>query len=463
MRPCSKPSIRAGCSTPTARACAPPLHPDLTDNTDTAMQTTLSPAHQGSARGQQAEAVLRQCVHCGFCNATCPTYRMTGDELDGPRGRIYLMKQVFEGQAPTRTTQQHLDRCIGCRHCESTCPSGVEYHTLLAAGQSAVDEQVQRPMAERALRAGVRWLMPSPLFKPALRLGQALRPMLPKALRDRVPEAPALAPPAWPDALKSLHARRVLLPLGCVQPGLRPHIDAATARVLDAVGLRAEVPPSTCCGAIQGHLGDVEGARTRARRNIDAWWPFIEGATPVEAIVVNASGCGAWVKDYDQLLADDPAYADKALRVAGLVRDPGEMLPAWVPLLQRKLQRKGVKPADLGPVAFHPPCSLSHAQKLSYAAKPGPIEQGLRELGFSLQLARTDSHQCCGAGGAYSLLQPELSHRLRDEKLKHLGELDVAVITSANIGCIVHLQSGTGTPVKHWIEVLDEALSRSGA
>ncbi len=424
------------------------------------MQTTLSPAHQGSARGQQAEAVLRQCVHCGFCNATCPTYRMTGDELDGPRGRIYLMKQVFEGQAPTQTTQQHLDRCIGCRHCESTCPSGVQYHELLAVGQAVVDEQVQRPWRQRWLRAGVRWLMPSPFFAPLLKLGRLTRPLLPQAWRERVPEAPALAPPAWPDALKSLHARRMLMPQGCVQPGLRPHIDAATARVLDAVGVRVEVPRGTCCGAIQGHMGDVDGAKVRARRNIDAWWPHIEGATPVEAIVVNASGCGAWVKDYGQLLADDPAYADKARRVAALVRDPGELLPAWVPVLQRKLQRQGVEPAKLGPVAYHPPCSLSHAMKLGSAAKPGPVEQGLRALGFDVRLARTDSHQCCGAGGAYTLTQPELSQRLRNEKLGHLSALDAGVIASANIGCIVHLQSGTGTPVKHWLEVLDEALSR---
>ena len=424
------------------------------------MQTQLSPEHQASARGRQAEAVLRQCVHCGFCNATCPTYRLTGDELDGPRGRIYLMKQVFEGQAPSRTTQQHLDRCIGCRHCESTCPSGVQYHTLLAAGQAEVDGQVARPWGERLMRAAIRWLMPSPLFKPALRLGQAARPLLPAAWRERIPEPPLLTPGAWPDASLSLHARRVLLPAGCVQPGLRPHIDVATARVLDAVGVRAEVPRGTCCGAIQGHLGDEAGARDRARRNIDAWWPYIDTGTPVEAIVVNASGCGAWVKDYDQLLADDPVYGDRARRVAALVRDPGELLPAWVPLLQRKLQRKGVSAAELGPVAFHPPCSLSHAQRLSHAAKPGPIEQALRELGFVLQLPRVDSHQCCGAGGAYSLLQPAMSRTLRDDKLRQLDALHAGVIASANIGCIVHLQSGTGTPVKHWIEVLDEALSR---
>jgi glycolate oxidase iron-sulfur subunit len=422
------------------------------------MQTQLAPSHQSTPDGIKAQEVLRQCVHCGFCNATCPTYRLTGNELDGPRGRIYLMKQVFEGQTPTRTTQTHLDKCIGCRHCESTCPSGVQYHELLAVGQPVVDEQVARPWQERLLRWGLRTLMPSPLFTPALKLGQAVRPLLPASLRERIPARSPMAPPAWPDPRKSLHARRVLMLKGCVQPGLRPHIDAATARVLDAIGVRAVLAKSSgCCGAVQGHMGDVDGAKVRARRNIDAWWPFIESSTPVEAILINASGCGAWVKDYGSLLADEPAYADKARRVAALARDPGEMLAAWLPLLKRKLAKRG--PAGLGALTFHPPCSLSHAQKLSSAARPGPIESGLRELGFEVRLATQDSHQCCGAGGAYSVLQPEMSRQLRDLKVKALDATEPQVIASANIGCIVHIQSGTNTPVKHWLEVLDEALS----
>lgn len=423
------------------------------------MQTQLAPQHQSTPEGTKAQEVLRQCVHCGFCNATCPTYRLTGNELDGPRGRIYLMKQVFEGQTPTRTTQEHLDHCIGCRHCESTCPSGVQYHELLAVGQPVVDAQVERPWRERLLRWGLIKLMPSPWFTPALKLGQAVRPLLPSALREYVPARAPMAPPAWPDPKKSLHARRVLLLKGCVQPGLRPHIDASTARVLDAIGIRAVVAAaSTCCGAVQGHMGDLDGAKDRARRNIDAWWPYIESPTPVEAVLINASGCGAWVKDYGSLLADDPAYADKAKRVAALARDPGEMLASWMPLLKRKLGKRAQ--AGLGAVTFHPPCSLSHAQKLSSAAKPGPVEAGLRELGFEVKLAVQDSHQCCGAGGAYSVLQPEMSRQLRDLKLKALQATEPHLIASANIGCIVHLQSGTDTPVKHWLEVLDEAMSR---
>ena len=425
------------------------------------MQTHFAEPHSSTPEGRKAQEVLRQCVHCGFCNATCPTYRLTGNELDGPRGRIYLMKQVFEGHTPTRTTQVHLDRCIGCRHCESTCPSGVQYHELLAVGQPVVDEQVERPWRERLLRWGLRTLMPSPWFKPALKVGQTLRPLMPAELRERIPARPPLAPPAWPDPKKSLHARRVLMLKGCVQPGLRPHIDAATARVLDAIGVRAVVDPASgCCGAVQGHMGDVEGGKQRARRNIDAWWPYIESPTPVEAVLVNASGCGAWVKDYGTLLADDPAYANKAARVAALARDPGELLPAWLPQIKRRLARRAQGPGGLGSLTFHPPCSLSHAQKLGSAARPGPVEAGLRELGFEVKLAVRDSHQCCGAGGAYSVLQPEMSRQLRDMKLKSLEATEPHVIASANIGCIVHLQSGTDTPVKHWIEVVDEAMSR---
>ena len=426
------------------------------------MQTQLAPSFQGTPQGEQAQGVLRQCVHCGFCNATCPTYKLTGNELDGPRGRIYLMKQVFEGQTPTRTTQEHLDKCIGCRHCESTCPSGVQYHELLAVGTAAVDAQVQRPWPERLQRWGLVKVLPSRWFGPALTLGRMVRPMLPKALQERIPERPPMAPPAWPDRKKSMHARQVLLLKSCVQRSLRPHVDAATARVLDVLGIRAGVSrKSGCCGAIQGHMGDLEGAKVRARHNIDAWWPWVESATPAEAILINASGCGAWVKDYGSLLADEPAYADKAKRIAALAKDPGELLPGWMPHLKRRLARRAE--SSLGSMTFHPPCSLSHAQKLSSAAQPGPIETALRELGFDVNLAPRDSHQCCGAGGAYSVTQPELSRQLRDLKIKAIEETEPHVIASANIGCIVHLQSGTNTPVKHWIELLDEALTRQAS
>lgn len=425
------------------------------------MQTRLSTEFQGTPEGEQADRVLRSCVHCGFCNATCPTYRVTGNELDGPRGRIYLMKQVFEGQAPTRTTQQHLDRCIGCRHCESTCPSGVQYHELLAVGQPAVDAVVQRPWGERLRRWALRTVLPSRAFGPLLSLGRAVRPLLPRALARQVPQAAPLKPPAWPSGHQNMHARRVLMPLGCVQPHLRPHIDAATARVLDAVGIRAVTARGAgCCGALKGHLGDVEGARQQARANIDAWWPFIRSNTPVEAILINASGCGAWVKDYVSLLEADPVYADKARRVVSLLKDPAELLPQWMPRLQHALRQR---PAALGAVTFHPPCSFSHVLKLSQANQPGPVETHLRALGFDVKLAKCDSHQCCGAGGAFSILQPGLSEPLRLAKVAALNETGAPVIASANIGCITHLQAGMDKPVKHWIELLDEAISQRTA
>ena len=424
------------------------------------MQTQLAPAYQNTAEGQQADAVLRSCVHCGFCNATCPTYKLTGNELDGPRGRIYLMKQVFEGQAPTRTTQQHLDRCIGCRHCESTCPSGVQYHELLAVGQAEVDRQVARPWPERLRRWALRAVVPSRAFGPLLTLGRWLRPVLPAVLARQVPQAPALAPPAWPsEQHQRRHARRVLMPENCVQPHLRPHVDAATARVLDAVGLRAvTVRGAGCCGALKGHLGDESGARLQARRNIDAWWPFIEAEVAVEAILINASGCGAWVRDYAKLLADDPVYADKARRVVALLKDPAELMPEWLPALKRRLRPRA---GGLGAITFHPPCSFSHALKLSSTARPGPLEASLRELGFEVRLAACDPHQCCGAGGAYSLLQPAMAEPLRQAKVAALKAAGSPVVASANIGCITHLQAGTEVPVRHWVELLDEALIAS--
>jgi glycolate oxidase iron-sulfur subunit len=283
---------------------------------------------------------------------------------------------------------------------------------------------------------------------------------LPRALAQQVPMAPPLPPGAWPDVSKCVHGRRVLMPQGCVQPHLRPHVDTATARVLDAVGVRpVPVRGAGCCGAIKGHLGDLDGAREQARRNIDAWWPYIQSDASIESIVVNASGCGAWVKDYDQLLAGDPAYADKARRVVSLVKDPGELLPQWLPMLKHVLRKRV---GGLGAVTFHPPCSLSHALKLSSAAKAGPIETALRELGFEVRLAATDSHQCCGAGGAYSLLQPGLAEPLRVAKVAALKATGTSVVVSANIGCITHLQSAMDVSVKHWIELIDEALGPVG-
>jgi len=414
------------------------------------MQTQLAPPFQGSPDGQTAQGILRKCVHCGFCTATCPTYQLLGDELDSPRGRIYLIKQVLEGARPSQRTQQHLDRCLTCRNCESTCPSGVEYGQLLDIGRKVVAAQVPRSSPQRALRWLLKEGLTSRWFAPAMRLGQALRPLLPASLRAKVP--PRLYPGLWP---QRTHARRVLLPEGCVQPAMMAQINYASARVLDAAGLQVlRLAQAGCCGALRLHLDDHSGALAHARANIDAWWPHVrpESTQPVEAIVSNASGCGVMLKDYARLLRHDPAYAAKAQRVSELTRDLSELLPDLLPALQRKL---GQAPNQARPtLAYHPPCTLQHGQQLR-----GGVEQGLRALGFELQTARTEAHLCCGSAGTYSVLQPKLSQQLRERKLGHLDELGAEQIVSANIGCIMHLQSGTQTPVRHWVEVLDEALT----
>ena len=409
------------------------------------MQTHLSPEFQGTPEGAEAEAILRKCVHCGFCTATCPTYQLLGDELDGPRGRIYLMKQVLEGEAPTRKTQLHLDRCLTCRNCESTCPSGVDYGRLVDIGRAVVERKVARPATERALRGTLAAGLSSPLFGPAMKLGQSVRALLPQRLREKVPAKQDAG--AWPTRA---HARKVLLLAGCVQPAMLPNVNAATARVLDAAGIQALVAPEAgCCGAVKFHLNDQDGGRAQMRANIDAWWPPVERGE-VEAIVMNASGCGVTVREYGHYLQHDPAYADKAARIGALTRDLSELLPELVPALKDKVR------AQPGTFAYHPPCTLQHGQKLR-----GGVEQGLAALGFTVRVAANEAHLCCGSAGTYSVLQPQLAHALRDRKLGHLDALQPRAILSANIGCIQHLQSGTELPVRHWVEVLDAALRPS--
>jgi glycolate oxidase iron-sulfur subunit len=428
------------------------------------MQTALAPEFKGTPDGEAAEAILRKCVHCGFCTATCPTYQLLGDELDGPRGRIYLMKQVLEGAAPTRATQLHLDRCLTCRNCESTCPSGVQYGHLVDIGRKIVEAKVERPVAERAVRWLLKEGLTSPLFAPAMALGKLARPLLPAALKEKVPGASHPRAKLWPTRE---HPRKVLMLAGCVQPAMLPNINAATARVLDAAGIQTLVAAKAgCCGALRTHLNDHAGGLADMRRNIDAWWPQVSAGT-VEAIVMNASGCGVAVKDYGHALAADPAYADKARRISELTRDLSELLPELVVALKPRLaalprpagERGGDAPSSPAQAAegfaFHPPCTLQHGQQLR-----GGVEGAFRELGFTISVATCEAHLCCGSAGTYSVLQPELSHQLRDRKLGHLAELQPSAILSANIGCIQHLQSGTATPVKHWIEALDEALDR---
>jgi glycolate oxidase iron-sulfur subunit len=407
------------------------------------MQTELAPEFKGTADGQAAEAILRKCVHCGFCTATCPTYQLLGDELDGPRGRIYLMKQVLEGKQPTRATQLHLDRCLTCRNCETTCPSGVQYGHLVDIGRKIVDQKVPRPPLEKATRWLLKEGLTSPLFAPAMKLGQSVRGLLPEKLRAKVPAAQDAG--TWPTRT---HLRKVLMLAGCVQPSMMPNVNAATARVLDAAGIQTLVAPDAgCCGAVKFHLNDHEGGKAHMRANIDAWWQLVERGD-VEAIVMNASGCGVMVRDYGHALADDPAYASKARRISELTRDLSELLPDLVPALKGRVR------APQGAVAYHPPCTLQHGQKLR-----GGVEVNLRALGFDVQVAKSESHLCCGSAGTYSVLQPEIAYQLRDRKLGHLNQLQPTTIVSANIGCIAHLQSGSATPVRHWVELLDASLA----
>ncbi|MDT4822749.1 Lactate utilization protein A [compost metagenome] len=409
------------------------------------MQTKLASWARDTDLGNEADAILRRCVHCGFCTATCPTYQVLGDELDSPRGRIYLIKQVLEGAEPTQSTQQHLDRCLTCRNCETTCPSGVEYGHLVDIGRKIVDERVSRSWGDRTKRTLLRKAMMSPLFAPAMRLGQAVRGLLPESLKRKVPErrdAGALPQVAG-------HARQVLMLAGCVQPAMMPTIDAATIRVLDAVGIGARIAPGAgCCGAVSFHLDAQDDALAQMRANVDAWWPLVQDGK-VEAIVMNASGCGAMVKEYSHHLRHESAYAQKAADIVALVKDVAEIVAPHAAQLRERL------PAGTR-AAFHPPCTLQHWQGLRPLS-----EQLLAELGFELQ-PFADKHLCCGSAGAYSVLNPEIALQLRDRKLSAISAGGPDVILSANIGCIGHLQSGTDTPVRHWIEVVDERL-RSAA
>jgi glycolate oxidase iron-sulfur subunit len=404
------------------------------------MQTTLSEQARRLPRGEEAESILRSCVHCGFCNATCPTYQLLGDELDGPRGRIYLIKQVLEGNEVTEKTQLHLDRCLSCRNCETTCPSGVKYHNLLDIGRAVVDAAVPRPMGQRLLREGLRAVVPNVgVFKSLTQMGAAFRPLLPGSLKTKLPAhiRPATARPT------QQHARQVLMLEGCVLPALSPNTNGAAARVLDRLGISVKpITQAGCCGAVDYHLNAQDAGLDRARRNIDAWWPAIESGA--EAIVQTASGCGAFVKEYGDLLRDDPRYASKAAKVSELTRDLVEILRA------EPLEKLGACTSQK--LAFHCPCTLQHAQKLG-----GAVEAVLTRLGFNLT-AVPDSHLCCGSAGTYSITQPVLSRQLRDNKMSALESGNPEVIATANIGCQTHLAGAGRTPVKHWIELIEDAL-----
>lgn len=416
------------------------------------METKLAPEFINTADGIEAKRILGKCVHCGFCTATCPTYQLLGDELDGPRGRIYLIKQIAEGQAPTEKTRTHLDRCLTCRNCESTCPSGVEYGKLVDIGRKWAEEKTApRPTGQKL----TRWLLKEgltnkPLFDSAMRIGRIMRPLMPTALARKLPNGlPAGTRP------HQQHARKMLMLDGCVQPGMLPNINYATARVFDALGIQLiSAPKAGCCGALRYHLNDQVGGLEDAKRNIDAWWPWIDnGKDAVEAIVMNASGCGVMVKDYGHLLADDPMYASKAKRVSQLCKDVSELLPDLKDALIKQIGSHP-KPG----VVYHPPCTLQHGQQIR-----GKVEGLLEGLGISVHLC-ADSHLCCGSAGTYSILQANLSEQLRSQKLQNLEaactQSGASTIVSGNIGCITHLHQDR-LPVRHWIEIIDQLLPKN--
>jgi len=409
------------------------------------MQTQLADFVKNTPEGREADAILRKCVHCGFCTATCPTYQLLGDELDGPRGRIYLIKRVLEGAEVTQKTQLHLDRCLTCRSCETTCPSGVEYGRLVDIGRRIVEDRVPRPWWQRAQRAALTSVLPRPsLFAPLLGIGQMARPFLPGAIAGKVPASTPRARP-WP---APRHARRMIALAGCVQPTLAPDINAAAARVLDRLGISLiEAPGAGCCGALRYHLSDQRGGLEDMRRLIDAWWPHVDAGA--EAIVMTGSACGAMAKEYAHLLERDSRYRDKAARISAMTRDICEVLDAGIEAL------KPLVPAAAAPrIAFHPPCTLQHGQQIR-----GVTERVLAAAGFEL-VPVADAHLCCGSAGTYSILQPELSAQLKRNKLAALQSGMPEMIVSSNIGCQSHLASGAQVPVKHWIVALEERLAK---
>jgi len=410
------------------------------------MQTQLADFLRGSPEGQEAEEILRKCVHCGFCTATCPTYQLIGDELDGPRGRIYLIKQVLEGARPSARTRLHLDRCLTCRSCETTCPSGVRYGRLADIGRGIVEQSTARGPLERAQRAALGAVLPrTGLFRALLKLGQTVRPVLPPPLKRMVPER-ARPRGAWP---APRHARRMLVLAGCVQPALAPAINAAAARVLDAAGISlVEAAGAGCCGAVRYHLNAQQAGLDDMRALIDAWWPMIERGA-VEAIVVTASGCGATVREFGHLLRGDPAYRDKSARVSALTRDLSEVVRDNAGALDARI----LKAPDGTRVAFHAPCTLQHALQVR-----GVVEALLARAGFELAPV-ADAHLCCGSAGTYSILQPRLANALRERKQAALQAGRPQIIATANIGCLMHLQVDAQLPVRHWIELLDERLT----
>ena len=399
------------------------------------MQTAISPKFSKSSIGIEADAILRKCVHCGFCNATCPTYQLLGDELDGPRGRIYLMKQLFEGEQVTNEINLHLDRCLSCRNCETTCPSGVEYSKLLELGRETLAVSHRRGFIQsrsRALIAGI--LRHQVLFKTLIKIASPFRSILPKILRNKIPKE-SKQTLTWPD---NEHPRKMIVLAGCVQGFLAPDTNIAAARVLSEYGISLiEIAGAGCCGAVDLHTTDEHQARKVARKLIDIWVPYLDMA---EAFIMTASGCGVTVKEYPHLFRHEPGYLEKAKNIAAKTFDLCE-------ILEQELEEIPNSKYQGKQIAFHAPCTLQHGQKLG-----GRVENILTKVGYELAPVK-DSHLCCGSAGTYALFQPDISAKLKRNKLTALYKHNPDVVCTANIGCQLHL-SVDGQEVKHWIELL---------
>lgn len=406
------------------------------------MYTELHPQLATHPDALLAKDVIQACVHCGFCTATCPTYQHFNDERDGPRGRIYLIRQLLETNEVTEKTQLHLDRCLTCRSCETTCPSGVEYGRLIDIGRHMVEQKVGRGVVQSSIRWLLRQVLPYPgRFGPLLRLGQLFRPILPNVLKTKIPLQQQIGA-RLANSPSSNHSRKMLALRGCVQSVATPNTNIAAANVLDRLGITLiEEPRAGCCGAVDYHLAAHKHGLDAMRKNIDAWWPAIESGA--EAIVITASGCGVMVKEYGQKLAHDPRYARKAARISKLTSDISEIL------LKEDLSQLYI-PEHTATSAFHCPCTLQHGLQLG-----GKVEQILEQLG--VPLARTvDSHLCCGSAGTYSILEPKTSQKLLKNKLNALMIGSPQQIVTANVGCQLHLNEKSTVPVKHWIELLDQ-------
>ncbi|MBK6510076.1 MAG: glycolate oxidase subunit GlcF [Haliea sp.] len=410
------------------------------------MHVELHPRFAGTGEGESARALTAACVHCGFCLSTCPTYLDTRDERDSPRGRIYLIKHLLESGAASAQTQLHLDRCLTCRNCETACPSGMQYGELLDIGRGLMEHEAPRPAVDRGVRWMLRFVLTRPrLLAAALRVGQALRPFVTEQLRQKIPPRQmrdAEHNPAHSPAPARAHERSMLVLEGCVQRAATPIPMPPRGAYCDKLGIGLiSAPQAGCCGAVNYHLAAHDAGLDDMRRNIDAWWPYIESGA--EAIVSSATGCGAMLVDYGRLLADDPAYAEKARRVSALTRDLAQIL------LHEDLRALAVD-TQVGKVAVHPPCTMQHALQ-----QPTLLEDVLRKAGFDIATT-VEKLLCCGSAGTYSILQSDTSERLRATMLNALTHDRPALIATANIGCQLHLQAAAAVPVVHWIELLDK-------